>query len=70
MTNLACTWLYLELNEFAEKSIPSALRLSMEVFGEKHENRINSMVTLGEAKRRFGNYDDAERLLGRAYKLS
>lgn len=33
---------------------------------EYHENSVHAMVALGEAKHRFGNYEDVER---RAYEL-
>ena len=61
MTNMGATWLYLDRNEIAESSLTSALRLSPEVLGVKHENTIHAMVALEEAKRRFGNYEDAQK---------
>ena len=69
MTNLGATWLYLDRNSIAESSLTSILRPSLKVLGEKHENTIHAMVALGEAKRRFGNYEDAKRFFERAYEL-
>ena len=61
--------MYLGRNEIAESSLTSAL-LSLKVLVEEHENTIDAMVTLGEAESRFGTYEDAKRLLERAYELS
>lgn len=61
--------MYLGRNEIAESGLTFAL-LCLKVLVEEHENTIHPMVALGEAKRRFGNHVDAQRLLERAYELS